>query len=105
MPAQFIKTPVFGIRFPFDDPLVFVRSDCPFGLVFDFGPKPFGNDRPCQPVHGDAEVMQLTQMNIRADRPRLQAGEKLLRLRLDNDQRKNQIKCLLFDGALPALFG
>ena len=44
-------------------------------------------------------------MNIRADRARLEAGEKLLRLRLDDDQRKYQIKCLLFDGALPALLG
>ena len=105
MPAQFIKTPVVGIRFPFDNPLVFVRSNGPFGLVFDFGPKPFGNDRPGQPVHADAEVVQLAQMNIRADRACLEAGKQLLRLRLDDDQRKNQIKCLLFDGALPALLG
>jgi len=56
-----------------------------------------------QDIAANAEVVQLTQMNIRADRARLEAGEQLLRLRLDDDQRQNQIKCLLFDGALPAL--
>ena len=52
------------------------------------------------------KLCNFTQMNIRADRPRLEAGEQLLRLRLDNDQRgeSDQMR-LLFDGAPPALLG
>ena len=42
MPAQFIKTPVFGIRFPFDDPLVFVRLIARLGLYSILGQSRLG---------------------------------------------------------------
>src|SRR6185436_5986912 len=105
IPAEFIETPVFRMGLAFNDSLVFVRRNGPLGLVFNFGPQPFWNDRPRQPIHPYAKIVQLTQMNIGADRARLETGEQLLRLRLDDDQGKYEAKCLLSDRTLPSLFG
>ena len=75
MPAQFVKTATLRVLLAFNDELMFLKRDGALGLKFDFRPKPLGNERPRQPVHRKAEIVQFPQMNVRADRARLEAGE------------------------------
>ena len=56
------------------------QRDGALGLEFDFRPEPPGNERPRQPVHRKAEVVELAQMDVCADRARFEAGEQLLGL-------------------------
>ena len=44
--------------------------------------------------------MEFPQVDIRADRARLEAGEQMLGLRFKNDAMANQVQCGLF-GCLP----
>ena len=49
--------------------------------------------------------MELAQVDIRAHRARLEGGEKMLRLRLNNNAIANQIQCRFPRRALPAILG
>ena len=44
-------------------------------------------------------------MDIAADRARLEAGKKLLRLSLDDDAVSNPIQCGFLCGTAPAILG
>ncbi len=84
---------------------MFLCGDGALGTIFNFWPKPFGDDWPGQPVHRNTKVVQFTQQNIRADRARLETGEKVFRLGLGDYQAMNQIEGLLSGAALPAILG
>ena len=96
MPAQFVETAPLRVLFPLDDELMFFAGDGAFVLEAHFRPEAFGNERPRQPVHRDAEVVEFPQVNIRADRARLEAGEQMFGLRLNNDAMANEVQCGFF---------
>ena len=75
MPAQFVEAPSLRVLFPFDDELMFVAGNSALLLEAHFRPEAFRNERPRQPVHGNAKVVEFPQVNIRADRARLETGE------------------------------
>jgi hypothetical protein len=103
MPAQFVKAPSLRVSFTSNDEEMFVHGDRSFGLVADFRPEAFRNERPGKPVHRETKVVKFPQMNVSADRSRLETGEKLLRLSLDNDTVANQVQCRLLCGTAPAI--
>src|SRR5689334_10439643 len=105
MPAQFVETSPLRILLPPHDELMLVKRDGSFRLKTYFRPQPLRDDRPRQPVHREAEVVKLPQMNIGADRASLEAGKKFFRLCLDNHPATNRVQRLLFGGALPAVLG
>ena len=104
MPAQFVEIAPLRVFLPLDDEFVLLNSNGPFRLETDFRPKTLRNDRPRQLVHRNAEVVQFPQMNIRADRARLERSEQMFGLRLDDDTIANQVQRLFFRRALPAIF-
>jgi len=85
MPAEFIEILALGILLPLDDSLMLHKGDGTFGLELHRRPEALGNDRPRQPVHCQTKIVQLPQVNIRADGSGFQAGEQLLGLRFEND--------------------
>src|SRR5580658_653898 len=90
-PAQFVKGATLWIFFASDDEQMFREGDGAFGFEPDFRPKAFGNQRPRQPVHADAKIMKLSQVNIRADRSRLEAGEQMFCFGLKNHALANEV--------------
>ena len=106
MPAQFVETAPLRVFLPPDDELMFITGDATFVLEAHFRPEALGNERPRQPVHRDAKVMEFPQVNIRADRTRLEAGEQMLGLGFQNHARRilplalspsNQIKVAVIE--------
>jgi len=89
MPAQFVEPAPLRVLFPPNDELMFFAGDGASFLEAHFRPEALGNNRPRQPVHGKAEVMKFPQVDIRADRARLEAGEQMLALRFKNDAMAN----------------
>jgi len=59
MPAQLVKAPPLRILFALQDELMLLDGDRSFGLKTNFWPEALGNDRPGQPIHREAEVVQL----------------------------------------------
>src|SRR5439155_19049053 len=84
MPAQFVKVAPLRVFLVLDDEKVFLDGDGAFGPKAHFRPKAPRDDRPRQPVHRETEVVELAQVDIRAHRARLEGGEKMLGLRLDD---------------------
>src|SRR5436305_9476669 len=91
MPAQFVEAAPLGILLPFDDELVFLVGNGTLVFEVHFRPETFRDERPRQPVHRKAEVVQLPQMNIRADRARLRQASRcsacvsrIIRLRMES---------------------
>ena len=105
MPAQFVETAPLQVFLPFEDEQMLRSRDGTFGLKFNFRPEALGNERPRQPVHRDAEVVQFPQVNIRADRARLEGGEQVLRLRLNDDTMAYEVQGGFFCGPPPAVLG
>ena len=105
MPAQLVKAAPLRILLPFNDELMLLEGDGAFRLETNFLPQSLRDDRPRQPVHRQAEFMNLTQMNIRADRSRFEARKEFLRLRLDDHATSDRIQCLLSGSPLPAILG
>src|SRR5258708_30783277 len=103
MPAKFIKNLPFLILFPLHNKLMLLKGDGSLRLKAHLGPETLGNDRPGQPIHREAEVVQLAQMNVGADGARLETSQKLLRLGFDDDLVTDQIKSGLLRGAAPTI--
>src|ERR1043166_385914 len=105
VPAQFVKAPSLLVSFTPNDEEMFFHGDRSFGLVVDFRPEAFRNERPGKPVHRETKVVKFPQMDVSADRSRLETGKKLLRLSLDNDTVANQVQRRLLCGTAPAILG
>src|SRR5208337_4905856 len=105
MPAQVVEAAPLRVLFPLNDELMFFAGDGASFLEAHFRPEALGNDRPRQPVHGKAEVVKFPQVDIRADRARLEAGEQMLGLRFKNDAMANQVQRGLFGCLPPAILG
>jgi hypothetical protein len=103
VPGQFIERLAFGILFAGDDGQMFGQYDAALLLEFDGGPLAFRHQRPRQPVHVHAEVVQPPEINIRRDSPHLQNFQKRLGLRFDDDLRQQHGECLVLRGGLPAV--
>ena len=82
---------------------MFFADDCSLLLEPNLRPEALGNERPRQPVHGKAEVVQFPQVDIGADRARFKTGKQLLGLRLQNDPMTKKVKSLVLGGTLPAV--
>ena len=70
MPAQLIEVTTLG-SFSRDDQAMPGKRDGSLGWNFTAGHSRLGNDGPRQPPHREAEVVELPQMDIGADRFRL----------------------------------
>jgi len=105
MPAQFVEAAPLRVLFPPDDELMFFAGDGTPFLEAHFWPETLGNDRPRQPVHGKAEVVEFPKVNIRADRARLEAGEQMLCLCFENDAMANQVQRGLLGCLPPPILG
>src|ERR1700722_4537669 len=105
MPAQFVEAAPLRVLFPLNDELMFVAGDGALVLVAHFRPEALRNERPRQPVHRDAEVVQFPQVHIRADRASLEGGEQIFRLRLNDDTMAYEVQGGFFCGPPPAVLG
>jgi hypothetical protein len=83
--------------------VMLLNRNCTLGLEFYFRPEALGNERPRQPVHGKAEVVKFPQVDIGADRARLEGGKQLIALRLQNNKIANEVESLVPCGGLPAV--
>ena len=59
-------------------------------------------NRPRQPVHPKREAMRAPKIKICGNRPGLQDAQKMFGRGFHNFAVADQVKCLVFDGALPA---
>ena len=75
------------------------------GLKADFWPKPFWNERPGQPIHGEAKVEQFPRMHIRADRSSLETSEQMLGLRFNDDTVPDRVQSPFLRCTPPAVLG
>lgn len=67
MPAEVIKVPGFLIALPVNNLAVFVSGNRPFGFVYILRPQFALNNRPREPIHAQAVIMQFAEKDIRAD--------------------------------------
>lgn len=105
MPAQFVKVFALGVLLPLRDPLVFGERDGPFGFEGDFRPEPFGNERPGQPVHGQAKIMKFAQVDIGADGADVEGFQQVFRLCLDDDPVPDGVQRPVLGGGHPTAAG
>ena len=105
MPAQFVKAASLRVLFPINDELMFFAGNGALLLEAHFRPEALWNERPRQPVHGKAEVVKFPQMDVGADRARLEAGEQVVGLRFQNHPMANVIQCGFFRRPPPAILG
>src|SRR5438105_4368845 len=105
MPAQFVEIAPLRVFLLLDDEKVFLDGDGAFGPKAHLRPKPFRNDRPGKPVHRETKIVELAQVDIGADGARFEAGQKVLRLSLNNHAIANQVQSSLLRGAAPAIPG
>jgi hypothetical protein len=80
VPTQTIKIPHFRILLALNDTVVLFQSNGPLILEFDFRPEPLWDERPREPVHREAVVVELPKMNIGADRAAIDAVKQMLGL-------------------------
>src|SRR5437764_1222376 len=111
MAKSFLREPfrVAGYSRPFS-PRVAVRvksysCDGGFGTELNLWPEPFGDEGPGQPIHGETEVMELPQMNVRANSAGLERLQKIFSLRFDNGFVAKAVQSFVFASAHPSFFG
>src|SRR6266404_6174111 len=97
MPAQFVKVSPLQVLLALNNLSMFLQGDGTLGTVLDFWPEAFWNKRPGQPIHSQAEVMQLAQMHVGADGAALNDLEQTLGLSFDEG--------LVADGVQRRVFG
>jgi hypothetical protein len=85
VPANLVKHFPFGIHLGGEDALMFLKLDGTLFFEPDGGPLTFGNERPWQPVHIHAEIMQPSQKYIGGHRARLQDFQQQFARRLNDD--------------------
>ena len=105
VPKQFVIVTQLRIAFASQDFLMFFPSDTALVFEFNFRPLPFRNNGPRKPVHGDAKVVKLPQVHVRADRAALHYIQDLLGGRFHDDAIEQGLQNLLVSGAQPSLLG
>ena len=103
MPRQFVERLAFGIVFAGDDGQMFRQRDAALLFELDGGPLAFRHQRPRQPVHVHAEVVQPPQINIRRDGSHLQGFQNRFALGFDDDLRQQHRQRLVLRGGFPAV--
>ena len=88
MPRQFVERLAFGIVLAGDDGQMFRQRDAALLFELDGGPLAFRHQRPRQPVHVHAEVVQPPEINIRRDGSHLQDFQNRFALAFDDDLRQ-----------------
>lgn len=95
MPAQLVEVSTLWILLALDDAPMFFERDCPLGLMVNRRPETSWKRRLHEPAHCETEVMELSQMDVGADRARLEAGEQMFRSCLENHEMPDQIEGFL----------
>ena len=95
----------FLIRFPSDNREVLLGGDGALVLEDDAGPLAFWQDRPRQPGHIEAEVLEFPQMDIGADRTALQGTQELLGLGFNDGSPKEWAEGGIARGPQPSFLG
>src|SRR5439155_3393225 len=105
MPAEFVEISPLRILFPLDDESMLLDRDGAFGLELNFRPQSLRDDRPWEPVHRQAEVVEFSKMNVRAHGAGFDAAEEVLGLGFDDDLVPDEIEWFLPACAKPSLLG
>ena len=102
MPGELVKRLSLRVQLPRHDLAMLVP--CDGALVFEShgGPLAFGNERPRQPVHVHAEVVQTPEINIGRNGSDLQSFQQRLAFGFDDDLRQQRNQRAVFDDAQPA---
>ena len=103
VPSQFIERLAFGIVFAGDDGQMFGQRNTALLFELDGGPLAFRHERPRQPIHVHAEVVQPPEINIRRDSPHLQNLQDRFTFGLNDDLRQQHDECLVLGGGFPAV--
>src|SRR6266446_7141734 len=104
MPAQFVKVSPLQVLLALNNLSMFLQGDGTLGTVLDLWPEAFWNKWPGQPVHSQAEVVQLAQVHVRADSPGFNRLQQTLGLSSDEGLVADGIQGLVFGSPKPAFF-
>ncbi|PHX70326.1 MAG: hypothetical protein CK548_09645 [Opitutia bacterium] len=102
MPGKLIERLPLGIPLALYNLAMLVRRDGALFLEADNGPLALGHQRPRQPVHIDAEIVQTPEIDVRGDRAGLKHFEHELGRSLGDDQGQQRHVGFVFRRALPA---
>ena len=102
VPGKLIERLSLGIPLALYNLAMLVRRDGALFLEADNGPLALGHQRPRQPVHIDAEIVQTPEIDVRGDRAGLKYFEHELGRSLGDDQGQQRHVGLVFRRALPA---
>lgn len=102
VPRQLVERLALGVPLPLHDLGVFLPGDRPLLLEPYGGPLALGHQRPRQPVHVDAEVVEAAEEDVGRDGSLPEHREDGLGLRLDDDLRSERDDRLVLLEDLPA---
>lgn len=94
MPGKLVESLPLGVALSGNDLAVFLPSNGALGLEADRGPLAFGDERPGQPVHIQAEVMQASEVNVGRDASGLYGLQEQIALCLGDDPGQDGAKAL-----------
>lgn len=103
MPGHFVKGFAFRIVLPLDDTGVFLKGDAALFLEANNRPLALRHDRPSDPSHIEAEVVESPQKDVGGNRSVFNAVEKFLGMRLDEDLGQQRLDRLVLGKGGPAL--
>jgi hypothetical protein len=103
VPRQFVERLAFGIVFAGDDGQMFGQRNTALLFELDGGPLAFRHERPRQPIHVHAEIVQPAQIDIGGDRSHLQNFQDRFTFRFDDDLRQQHGERLVLRGGFPAV--
>jgi len=102
VPGHFVKGFAFGIVLPLDDAGVFLKGDAALFLEADHRPLALRHDRPSDPSHIEAEVVESPEEDVGGNRSIFNAVEKFLGLSLDEDLGQQRLDRLVLGKGGPA---
>ena len=102
MPGHFVKGFAFGIVLTLDDTGVFLKGDTALFLEANNRPLALRHDRPGDPSHIEAEVVESPEEDVGGNRSVFNAVEKLLGMRLDEDLGQQGLDRLVLGKGGPA---
>ncbi len=103
IPGELVKRLPLRVALALHDAAVLFPRDGPPFLVPDDRPLPFGNQRPRQPVHVHAKIVQTAHVLVGGYTAFVHHGQELLALGLNQRAGPQGREGPLFLGALPAL--
>jgi len=105
VPAKFLETSAFDVLFAVGYQTVLRQRDGTFLFEMDRRPLFFRDDGPRQPIHIQAKIMELPQMDVGRNGPFVEHAQEMFGLRFNQWNRANSFERRLLDCPLPTLLG